>query len=66
MANWLKMLNVGENDSLHKCLLRICLMRFGTSEILFRLCNIGYAFAGTATFNIINRLIYKTAAKNLV
>jgi hypothetical protein len=66
MANWLKMHDVGKNDPLYKYLLRICLIRAGTSGMSSRLCNIGHALAGTATSNIINRLMYKTAAKNLV
>jgi hypothetical protein len=66
IANWLKMHDVGENDPLHKCLLQICLIYASTSKMSSRLYNIGHASAGTATFNIINRLMYKTAAKNLV
>jgi hypothetical protein len=66
IANWLKMHNVGENDPLHKCLLQICLIRASTFRMSSRLYNIGYALAKTATFNIINRLMYKTAAKNLI
>lgn len=66
MANWLKMYNIGENNFSHKCLLRICLIRASIFEILSRLYNIGYASAKTATSNIINRLIYKIAIKNLV
>jgi hypothetical protein len=66
MINGLKMYNVSENDLPHKYVLRICLIHAGISGMSSRLCNIGYASAETATFNIINWLIYKTAAKNLM
>ncbi len=58
--------NVSENDPLYKCLLWICLIRASTSGMLSRLCKIGYALARTATSNIINLLMYKIVAKNLV
>jgi hypothetical protein len=60
------MYNISKNDPLYKCLLLICLIRASTFKISSRLYNISYTLAIIATFNIINRLIYKIITKNLM
>ena len=63
IANWLKILDIGENNPLYKCFLQIFLIRSSTKLILSLLYNIGHGLAGMATSNIIKQLIYNTPAK---
>jgi hypothetical protein len=65
MANWVKMLDVGENEPSHKCDWRnvwILSDTDSTSALLFN-PNSGHGSDGTATSNIINRLIHNIPAK---
>jgi hypothetical protein len=65
MANWVKMLDTGPNDPLHKCAVRIWWMRTGMESISALPCNPnrGHGLAGTVTSNKTNRAIYNTPAK---
>jgi hypothetical protein len=59
------MLAVGENDPSHKCFARNLWIRSGTdsTSALLSNPNSGHASDGTATSNMINRLIYNIPAK---
>ncbi len=62
-ANWLEMLDVGENEPSHKWLSRISWILCLIFSWSFRATNIGHASSGTATPSITNRLIYNVPAK---
>jgi hypothetical protein len=65
MANWLKILDTGDHDPLHKYYCCIVRTRSGTDAIASLGFNpiSGYSRAGTAISNMINRTIYNIRPK---